>query len=174
MPLLRIRKVADKSVEHVTVNDPQTGRTVYVNTQTGQSVQSKPLLGVQPEGDLPEECSVSVSFVQRAIAEGWAHADNERVVYRPSGPAHDKWNAAYPPHTFVHADAIVFHFLTGDVRYRVVHQPDKYVAGEKIEYKGELIHTYPDFSLDSEPVTDEHYNAGNTRVDWFYGLKLEK
>lgn len=173
MPLLRVRKVADKSVEHIAVNDPQTGRTAYVNTQTGQRVQSKPLLGVQAEGELPDECTVSTSFVQRAIAEGWAQLENARVVYRPSGPANDKWNAAYPPHTFVQGDAVVFHFLDGDVRYTVTHQPDKYVAST-IEYKGETINTYPDFSLDDTPVTDDHYNAGDTRVDWFYGLKLEK
>lgn len=173
MPLLRVRKVADTSVEFVVVQDPITGKTVYVNTETGESVGRKPLLGVRPEGEVPDTCAVGVGFVLRALSEGWAELANSRTVARPSGPADRKWDAEYTPHVFVHADEICFHFLDGDVYYKVVHQPDKYVAGTT-SYKGQVIHTYPDFTLDDLPVTDEVYAAGNTRVDWFYGLELVK
>jgi hypothetical protein len=51
---------------------------------------------------------------------------------------------------------VVFHFLDGDVRYEVTHQPDKYA----------------DPGDDETPVTEKVYKAGKTRVDHFYGLKL--
>jgi hypothetical protein len=57
----------------------------------------------------------------------------------------------------MHADAIILKTTDGDVRYRVTHQPDKYVDGGK----------------DTDKVTTEHYEAGNTRVDHFFDLKLE-
>jgi hypothetical protein len=167
--LLRVRKVADRNSPHTVVNDPNTGRAVIISTETGREEPRK-LLGVRPEGEAPDETTVGTGFIQRAQAEGWAELVNPRVVYRPSGPADRRWDAAFPPHTFVHADAVVFHFMDGDVRYDVVHQPDKYVASAT-EYKGKTIDTVPDFSLDDEPVTDQVYSDGRTRVDNFYGLK---
>lgn len=171
MPLLRVRKVADKEgATRIVANHPTSGRTMLVNPTSGRE-EAWPLKGVQVEGDLPEECTVGTTFVQRAVSEGWATLVNERAVFRPSGPPHDKWGGQFVPHAFVHCDAIVFHFLDGDAYYEVTHQPDKYVASKR-DYKGEQIDTYPDFSLDDEPVTDEHYAAGLTRVDHFYGLRL--
>lgn len=165
--LLTVRKVAVKDSPHTVVNDPTTGRAIIINTETGRE-ESRPLLGVCPVGDLPEKCTVSTGFVESAVSEGWASYVNERVVFRPSGPADNKWGT--PPHAFVHADAIVFHFIEGDVRYDVTHQPDKYVAKDKT-FGDQTIDTYPDFDLDDEPVTDAIYEAGKTRVDWFYGLQ---
>jgi hypothetical protein len=114
------------------------------------------MLGVQAEGDLPEECKVGQNFVDRAVAEGWATRVNAETVHRPSGPADDPWDGGPENHVFVHCDAVVFHFLDGDVRYEVTHQPDKYA----------------DPGDDETPVTEKVYKAGKTRVDHFYGLKL--
>ena len=171
--LLTVRKVADKeSTTRVVVNHPTTGATMLLNPESGRA-ESWPLKGVQAEGELPETCSVSTNFVSRAVSEGWATLVNPRPVFRPSGPADRKWDPAYTPHTFLHADAVIFHFIEGDATYKVVHQPDKYVACER-EYKGKTIDTVVDFSLDDQPVTDEIYAAGKTRVDHFYGLQLSK
>lgn len=155
--LLSVRKVADDSVPYVTTNDT-SGRVIRINPETGQEISSLPLKGVRPEGELPEECTVGNNFVARAISEGWASLVNQRVVFRPSGPANDRWGSAYPPHAFIQADAVLFHFIDGDVRYDVVHQPDKYAASGD----------------DATIVDDTIYQSGDTRVDHFYGLRLVK
>jgi hypothetical protein len=92
--------------------------------------------------------------VTRAWAEGFVTLENPRMVRRPGGPPHDLERVT---HEFLQADAIVIHGRDGDVRYRVVHQPDKYVADGD----------------DDTPMTPEHYAVGNSRVDWFYGLERE-
>jgi hypothetical protein len=165
--LLIVRKVADSSVPHVTTNDA-TGRVIHINPETGRQVDHLPLLGVRPEGDLPDETSVSARFVNSAVSEGWAELVNSRVVYRPSGPPEDPWGAAWPPHLFIHADAITFHFLDGDVTYEVTHQPDKYADYEQATYPAQIDSFEGD---DSTPVTPEVYEAGATRVDNLYCLK---
>jgi len=75
------------------------------------------------------------------------------------------------PHVFSHYTYLTFHMVDGDYRYKVVHQPDKYA-----DYS---VATHPDQveafeGDDTTPVTDEVYDAGATRVDWFYGLELVK
>lgn len=114
---------------------------------------SWPLFGLAFEGDPPRRTRVSMSFVARGEAEGWLELANKRVVHRPGGPPGDVWRVT---HTFVHADTITFKTVDGPVQYRVRHLPDKYVDG-------------PD---PGEKVTDEAYDAGETRVDWFYELAI--
>lgn len=63
------------------------------------------------------------------------------------------------PHELLHADAFVFHTPDGDLRYEVVRQPDKYVAGDA---KG------------TKRVTAEVYAAGDTEVEHFFTLRLIK
>jgi hypothetical protein len=152
--LLRVRKLADRSEgERVVRYDPETGERHLVNPATGEP-ESWPLAGVQIEGDPPQLTSASTSFVANAVAEGWIELVSERLEHRPGGPSNEPWRIT---HTFVHANALVIHTADGDVRYRVVHQPDKYAANGD----------------DSTTVTPEIYAAGETRVDHFYGLELE-
>lgn len=154
---LELRKLADTSVGTREIRyDPSTGERKLVNPDTeGDDHEPWPLAGVVPVGDLPDECQVSTSYIANAVAEGWATLEDEDVVHRPGGPPNNLWAVT---HTFVQASAVVFHFVDGDVRYKVTHQPDKYVAE----------------GTDKTKVTDELYAAGNTRVDAFYGLKLDK
>lgn len=112
-----------------------------------------PLVGVELL-DAPDTCRVPTGWVNKAVAEGWATLEGARVEIRPGGPAHD---VAAIVHQFIHADVFVIHALGGDVRYRITHQPDKYVADGD----------------DDTPVSTEDYAAGNTRVDWFYSLARE-
>lgn len=102
----------------------------------------------------PKRCHLPVQWVAQGAAEGWLEIEGERIEHRPGGPLEDRWRVT---HTFVHADAIVLKTVDGDVRYRVLNNPDKYVDSDD----------------PSEAVTDEHYAAGNTRVDWFYDCELE-
>lgn len=166
---LKIRKLADKTTgERVVRYDPETGEKKLVNPATpGDDHEPWPLAGVVLEV-APEVTTVSTTLVNQGRVEGWVSVEGERVVHRPGGPPVNVWAVT---HTFVHADVIVFRDeLVGDVRYRVVHQPDKYA-----DY-GEA--TYPDrvdafVADDDTPVTDETYAAGATRVDHFYVIELE-
>lgn len=115
---------------------------------------SWPLAGISIV-DPPQEVSIPQDYVMAARDQGWASVEDMNVVYRSSAPLDDP--TAQAPHIFVHATAIVFRTVDGDVRYRVVHQPDKYASDGD----------------DDTPVTDGIYSAGNTRVDHFYRLELE-
>lgn len=137
MEILQLRKHADRSGD-----EPEPG-------------QSWPLAGISIVGDEPpRETTISTKLVRQARREGWLETIGENVVHRPGGPADDEWADT---HTFIHLDAIVFHTLDGDVRYRVTKQPDKFVEGDD----------------PAAPVTPEIYAEGNTRVDHFYELELE-
>ena len=108
-----------------------------------------PLAGVELL-DAPEHAKVPVHVVNRGRDEGWITVEGEQVVHRPGGPPSNLWKVT---HTFRHYEAVT---ICG-VRYRVTHQPDKYA----------------DPGDDDTPVTDEVYASGSTRVDHFYGLRLE-
>jgi hypothetical protein len=157
---LEIRKRADRSSgRRIKMADPDgtTGHThKLVNPDTpGQDHEPWPLAGVDVIGDPPDECGLSTHFVARGIAEGWIEGEGEEVVHRPGGPASNKWAVT---HTFLHYDALLFDFASGVVRYKVVRQPDKYVAD----------------GTDKQKVTDEIYADGETQVDTFYWVKLQK
>lgn len=149
---LRIRKLADKSEgERIVRFDPETGEKKLVNPHTaGDDHEPWPLAGVQIEGDTPKLTRVPTSFVASGRAEGWIELENDRPVHRPGGTPDDPWMKT---HTFIHADAVILKTVDGDVRFEVVHQPDKYddESGEPTEEAG-------------DPTT---------HVDWFYDLKLE-
>lgn len=152
---LTVRKLADTSEgERIIRYDPETGAKKLVNPATpGNDHEPWPLLGVEPVDELPKVCRVSTGYVQKARQEGWAELEGEDVVHRPTGPPDDLWrNGA---HTFVQATAVTFHFQSGSVKYKVTHQPDKYVDSDN----------------DKDKVTDEIYAAGKTRVDHFYDLE---
>lgn len=148
-------KHADKSEGRREIRYTPDGIRTMVNPDTeGDEHEPWPLAGVTLDEALPT-AEVSTGFVAKAIAEGWAELEGEDVVHRPGGPLNNRWAVT---HTMVQADAIVFHLMDGDVRYRVVHQPDKYVES----------------GTDSTKMTDQKYADGDSRVDFFYGLKLDK
>lgn len=136
---LEVRLLADKS-------------TPRFNPSTGEQ-EPWPLAGMQVTC-APRLARIPTSWVDRGRNEGWITVEGEVVHHRPGGPPSNLFAVV---HTFKHVDAIVLHSVDGDVRYRVTHQPDKYVEG----------------GSDDEPVTDELYAAGATRVDWFYDAELE-
>lgn len=147
MEVLVVRKLADRTVP-VARFDQATGEPL-----ADPEPYTFAGLRIENPGGAPAATSVSTAFVNRGRVEGWLSVEGEEVVHRPSGPAAAPWST--PPHTFTHHDVIVLHTIDGDVRYRVVHQPDKYAADRY------------------ELPTDAQYAAGETRVDWFYTLELE-
>lgn len=149
MSILTIRKLADTSRgERITRFDPETGERRLVNPATGQP-EPWPLLGISIEGDVPEQTTVPTSFVENGRREGWIEVEGERAVVRPAGPPGQPY---LKQHTFIHADAIVLRLIDGDLRYRVVHQPDKYHDG---------------------PEGTDAVGDPTARVDHFYGLERE-
>jgi hypothetical protein len=88
-------------------------------------------------------------------------------VVRPGGPPEDK-DRPDVSHIFRQADVLVFHTRAGDIRYKVVHNPDKYADHDDRTFEVKR------FKADDDtPVTDEIYAAGATRVDHFYDLVRE-
>jgi hypothetical protein len=181
---LAVRKLADKSDgERVKRYDPETGDGYLADPRTWRRDDPStwvskpwPLAGVQigrtgPGGRFepkpPKRTRVGTGAVGAGRAEGWVTLENPRVVHRPGGPPGHQWRVT---HTFEHGDAVVFHTTDGDVRYRIVHQPDKYVDSRSPEEKYRSVDG-PEG--DDDPVTEERYAAGETRVDHFYGLELE-
>lgn len=179
---LKVRKLADKSGEERLVRfHPVTGDKYLVTPAQLQepdfdyeAIRNEPwpFAGLKVE-ELPKACLVSTGFVTLGVEEGWLEIEDEQVVHRPGGPPHDLWRIT---HTFKQGSHLVLHTVDGDVRYRIVYQPDKYVDTRDSEVvKGALVAPEngpgPDDALE---VTDEHYAAGRTRVDWVYGLELVK
>lgn len=151
---LRLRKLADTSTGTREARyDPMTGEKYLHNPATGRP-EPWPLAGVRIEGDVPDSVTLSTTLVNDGVAGGWITAEGQRPVVRPAGARQDVFHSTHTgsPHLFVHADAIVIHTVDRDVRYRIVHQPDKYAADGD----------------DTTPVTPELYADGATRVDWFY------
>lgn len=165
---LKIRKLADKSEgERVTVpvletvelrNGEEvqvaTGQVKLVNPDTpGTDHEPWPSAGIQLEV-APDETKIPTTVVDRGVEEGYIEAINPQFIRRPAGPADNPTRAW---HYFMHCESLIFKTVDGDVEYVVVHQPDKYV----------------DSNDDSESVTDSIYRAGDTRVDWYYGVRKE-
>lgn len=161
-PGLVLRRLADKSGEERVVRyDSVTGESMLLDPKTCNVDDPStwehtpwPEAGIAFEGDPPKRARVPTSTVSRGLAEGWIEIKGLRPVHRPGGPPADPWKVT---HTFSHYDTITFHTVDGDVTYKVVRQPDKYVANKP----------------DSAKVTDAIYAAGDTAVDWFYDLELE-
>ncbi len=173
-PGIRFRKLADKSEGERDVRylargvepdeegnaliDPSNVQRILYNPATPELEHEPwPFAGLAIEGEPPAKCSISTGKVAEGLHEGWAEAEgatNEdgsaRRVFRASGPAENPWGS--PPHVFNHYDAIVFKTVDGDVRYRVVGQPDKYNAGG---------------------TAGDHAGDPDADVRWFYELELE-
>lgn len=173
--LLRIRKLADTSggrrvprynpltgekvlvdpdsPQTRTVNDPETGDSLTVFEE-----QRWPLLGIRIEGEAPERCDVSMRYVEAAESEGWMRLEGKRVVHRSGGPKKNPWRVT---HTFVHADAIVIDTVDGEVRYRVVENPDKWPdeKNEETGFGGE-VRWYYELALEAETEDDDDGTEG--------------
>jgi hypothetical protein len=180
--MLRLRKHADTSegeripvpiLDDVTLRNGETvqvytGQWKLVNPDTpGVDHEPWPFAGLSFEDDPPARTRLSTREVETGILEGWLTGEGLNRVHRPSGTPDRPWAGT---HTFEQYDAFVFHTVDGDVRYRVVHQPDKYADYEQA--------THPDrveaFEADDDTaVTDEIYAAGATRVDWIYEIERE-
>jgi hypothetical protein len=107
--------------------------------------------------DAPDKTQIPTRYVDEAVVQGWMKRINQRAHVRPAGPTMDDPLSTYngTPHTFIHCDEIHIKTTQGVVKYKVTHQPDKYVEGES----------------DDTLMTPEHYESGNTRVDHFYGVE---
>lgn len=156
MPGLTIHKLADASVPRVKRFDPDTGESYLADPVTGQP-SPRTLTGIRLE-DPPDKVRVSTTVINNAVAEGWVTLENPEAVMRPAGATQDQMFSTHTgaPHFFQHADAVVFHTVDGDIRYKVDHQPDKYHADG-----------------DKKKVTAAAYAEGQTRVDHFYDLVKE-
>lgn len=123
MGILAIRKLADRSQgTRVPRYDPVTGEKFLFNPET-QRAESWPLLGVEFDGEAPEECKVSTGYIANAINEGWVVGEGQKLVHAPGGPAEDQWAKT---HTFVNYSTLTFKMVSGDVKYEVVGQPGKF------------------------------------------------
>lgn len=125
--ILRVRKLADRSVERVADFDPETGEKHLVNPVTGAR-EGYPLAGVRIENEdgPPAKTAVSQSWLLDAEAGEWATVEGKSTVLRTKGPPEEPVSPESPPHVFVQAEAVVFHTVDGDVRYTVTRSPDKW------------------------------------------------
>jgi hypothetical protein len=152
---LTIRKLADKSAgERVARFDPETGARYLADPETWDRHDEStwvetpwPLAGIQIEGKPPKEMELSSSWVSLGVAEGWIELEGAEAVHRPGGRPDNPWALT---HTFLHAEAIVLKTVDGDVRYRVLDNPDKW----------------------PEEKNDRDEGFGG-EVRWFYRARLE-
>ena len=87
----------------------------------------RPFLGIRISSP-PKRTSMSTSYVNTAVREGWLTLVKESLAHRPGGTTNNPWATT---HTFIHAQKLVFSTLDGDITYRVTAQPDKYHPGKK-------------------------------------------
>ena len=96
-----------------------------------------------------DKYQIPANYVAKAVEEGWMfYPDGSTVVHRPGGNPKNKWSVT---HTFVHAPTIGIHTLSGDVRFKVVQQPDKW-----------------GFNEDERDEHGDFYATTNSEVRWFY------
>lgn len=128
MGVLVIRKLADRSQgTRVVRYDPVTGEKFLFNPETDRA-ESWPLLGVDFDGEAPEECSVSTGYIANAVNEGWVVGEGQKLVHASGGPPEDEWART---HTFVNYSSLTFKTVSGDVKYEVVGQPGKHEDSEE-------------------------------------------
>lgn len=92
---------------------------------------------------------IPTSYVEKAVQEGWmSYPDGYQVVHRPGGNKTSKWSAS---HTFVHAPTIAIHTITGEERFKVAQQPDKWGYNE-----------------DERDDDGDFVGTPDSHVHWFY------
>lgn len=122
--ILKLRKLADTSAGARAARVDRDGNVL--------EYEPWPLLGIAFEGEPPALTSISTTKVAEARKEGWITGDNEQLVTAPGGPPDDPYRVV---HTFVQYDALTFHTVDGDVRYRVTKNPGKYGTGTEAEVR---------------------------------------
>jgi hypothetical protein len=145
---LRVRKLADtRDGERVTRYNQDTGEKYLMNPANG-AAEPWPLLGVtiENEGGPPPLVRAPMSWVTRGVNEGWIRRVAEKIVERPGGNKEKPWRIK---HTFVQCDYIIIKAMDGDVRYRVIGQPDKYHNG---------------------PEATDAISDPNSEVRWYYDM----
>lgn len=153
------RKRAGEPGSGVHHTDPATGQpslrpfagAEFADERGRTTVNGEPDGGPLPA---PKMLRLSTTYVSQ---EPWIELVNVRPVTVPSGPAGNPWNGQQPPHTFLQADEVVLHMLSGDFRYKVVHQPGKYEGA---------VH------VDGDHAATDVTGNPDTHVDWFYDLDL--
>lgn len=106
------------------------GHKSFRNVVTGL-VAPKPLAGIRigsidDHSTPPRVTGTSVKNAEAGMSEGWLSLVDPQPVVFACGPAGKPFAKTL---TFVHASAVVFHTLDGDVTYRVTRNPGKYTAG---------------------------------------------
>jgi hypothetical protein len=149
----RFRKRADKS----------GGQAALYADLPGAPAGTWPSAGMEIVGDPPAKVRIPTSTVSKGLNEGWITGTLDKVVHRPGGPQSDLWAVT---HTFKHYSTLT---VCG-TRYRVTYQPDKY-ADYSQATDAEAVEAFE--GDDKTEVTTDIYDAGATRVDWFYDLELE-
>ena len=131
---LKIRKYADraKGLADGTKRIPATlpdGRRAIVNPDT-MDPNPWPLSHVEVENDggPPQYVTIPSRYLQNARNEGWVHVENERVAVKPKGPEEEPYKEV---HVFNHIDAFTINAKSGDIRYVVTRQPDKYDVNDQ-------------------------------------------
>lgn len=153
---LTLRKLADQTAERQKLFDPFTGQSILVTPENYEEVVTglleamsavvptpRPFLGIQIEGKAPpKRTRLSTSFVANAKAEGWIEVEDEDLVVRSSGPPEDPFGPR--PHAFLHYSAITIKTVDGDLRYKVVENPDKWPDEKEgnAGFGGEVRHFY--------------------------------
>lgn len=146
----RFRKRADKS----------GGVAALYADLPGAPSGTWPSAGMEIVGDPPAKVRIPTSTVAKGLNEGWITGDLEQVVHRPGGPSTNQWAVT---HTFQHYNSLT---VCG-VKYYVTHQPDKY-ADYSQATDPDAVEAFE--GDDATQVTSDVYDAGATRVDWFYDL----
>lgn len=122
-----------------------------------------PSAGMEFVGEPPTVATIPVGVVAKGLNEGWIVGELEEVVHRPGGPPNNLWAVT---HTFSHYNTLT---ICG-VKYRVTHQPDKYADYDAATHPDGV---EPFVGGDAVTVDSSIYDAGATRIDWFYDLELE-
>lgn len=148
----RFRKRADKS----------GGLASYYEDTPESPAETWPSAGMEIVGEPPQEVRIPTGVVAKGLNEGWITGELDKVVHRPGGPASNLWAVT---HTFSHYDTLT---ICG-VKYKVTHQPDKYADySQATDPAAVEAFTGDDYTQ----VTTDIYDAGATRIDWFYDLEL--
>lgn len=119
-----------------------------------------PSAGMEIIGDPPARVRIPTSTVSKGLNEGWITGQLEQVVHRPGGPPTNLWAVT---HTFQHYNTLT---VCG-TKYYVVHNPDKY-ADYSQATDPEAVAAFE--GDDKTVVNSDIYDAGATRIDWFYDL----
>lgn len=99
---------------------------------------SWPLSHVELIGDPPAVWGAADTFVARAAADGYLRFENMRIGTSEAG------GVPYPRDPVITGDSIVLELEGGDLRYRVVEHPGRYLEAdgsirEVHEYQCELV-----------------------------------